>query len=55
MKLAIITDEGEVVDVAEDLEEFNLSKLPARAYVIDSIIEGVNIIREDLANRKEIS
>lgn len=42
MKLAIITNEAEVINVIEDIEEYDLSKRLAAGEVIHEITEAVN-------------
>lgn len=37
MRLAVITNDGEVIEVMDDLEEYDLSKSFARADVADAI------------------
>ena len=43
MKLALITDDGEIIDVTEDVEEYDLEKPFARASVIDDVKREVEM------------
>lgn len=48
MRLVIIDDDSEVHHVAEDIEEYNLSKPLAAA----AIVERIMIVLEDLSDDK---
>ena len=47
MKLAIITDEGEVVIVMDDLQDYNLDKMMARVEVADQIQLALQALKEN--------
>lgn len=42
MKLALITDDGEVIEVVDGIEEYNLDKTIARASVVNEIQAAVH-------------
>ena len=46
MKITISDDEGLIIDVIEDIEQYNLDKSIARSSLIDQIKESIELFKD---------